>query len=223
MAPPLIRGVTRVRATVRPFFNLTNPGGGAISDVEIEHYFQAPLKLSLTLDPAAVAYAPPATGAIAHLRAGAAFATQFLEVGAGAGLRLQRNGPGGYSLAASLRLGSLDGLNLNLRYGYSIVRNYFTERRTLAFSNLMAAVQVPVTRSVSLFLDSGFSFDVWAYTLIGLRHRLTGDGGPGTWFIHGGFGLAWIVDRCQYVDPSPCENSAWVFGPTISIGAERRF
>jgi hypothetical protein len=54
---------------------------------------------------------------------------------------------------------------------------------------------VPVSRRLALQLDTGLSLDTWAFATLGLRHRLFGDGGPGTWFVSGAFGLAMVIDK----------------------------
>jgi hypothetical protein len=130
------------------------------------------------------------------------------------------------ALAPTLRLGALDGLNLSLEYVYAISRNAYSGRPTLGFSSVLGAVTVPVSPRVALMLDTGLSFDAWAFLTLGLRQRLTGDGGPGTWLVSGGFGLAWVLDRslCDYTATVPCAGAtAFSFGPTVSFGAERRF
>jgi hypothetical protein len=225
LAPPQRRGLTRVSLNVRPFFNLLGPGGGALGDLAVEHQFAAPWKLSLTLAPVALAVQPGAVGSINHLRVGAAYSGDFLELGASIGSRVQNFGQGGLSLAAHLRLGAQDGLHLALTYGYAVVRNYYTSRVNVGFSNIVAAAAIPLLPRLALTAEAGFSLDVWAYTTLGLRHRLVGDGGPGTWFLRGGFGVAWVLDRfrCDYRDPSPCQGAAWAMGPTIAVGVERRF
>jgi hypothetical protein len=95
----------------------------------------------------------------------------------------------------------------------------------VAFSSVVTTVEVPLRDGLALVADGGFSFDVWLYGTLGLRQRLAGRGGPGTWIASGGFGVAWVLDRfpCQYRDPQRCQGSAWGLGPTISFGLERRF
>lgn len=218
-------GLTRVRGTVRPFFNALGSGGGVIADVTVEHYFHAPFKLGLSLSPVALAAQSGGAGAVTHLRLEAAFATRYLEVGAAVGTRVENFGPAGASLAAKLRLGPLDGLNLALTYGYAGIRNRYTGRGRVAFSNLLAAVEVPLLPRLSVVIDAGFSMDAWLYGTAGLKHRLAGDGGPGTWIVLAAFGLAWVQNGfpCQYVDPERCQGTAWGIGPTIAVGVERRF
>ncbi|HSS40070.1 MAG TPA: hypothetical protein VLT58_14985, partial [Polyangia bacterium] len=76
-----------------------------------------------------------------------------------------------------------------------------------------------------LQLDAGLNLQAWAFTTFGLRDRVRGDGGPGTWFISAGLGAAWISDQgsCNYEAAIPCGPSAMSFGPTIDVGLERRF
>ena len=82
-----------------------------------------------------------------------------------------------------------------------------------------------LARRLALELDAGLNLKAWAFATIGLRHRLRGEGGPGTWFVTGAFGLAWVADRapCDYDADIPCGASARSFGPTIGLGLERRF
>jgi hypothetical protein len=225
LAPSRPHGLTRVYGTVRPFFNLMGQGGGAIGDLAIDHYFSFPLKLGLELSPTAVAFQPSTSGAVTHLRVEAAFASDYLEVGAAVGGRMENFGPGGISLAARVRLGALDGLNFKLTYGYAVIRNHYTGQTRVAFSNVLGTLEVPLTSRLALTLDGAFSFDVWLYGTVGLKHVLIGDGGPGSWIVRGGFGLAWVLDKfpCEYRDPGRCEGAAWGVGPTISFGLEHRF
>jgi len=225
LAPARPRGLTRLHGNVRPFFNVIGQGGGAIGDLTLDHYFTVPLKLGVELSPTAVAFQPGANGAVTHARVEAAFATDFLELGAVVGGRLENFKPGGLSLAGRLHLGALDGLNFRLTYGYAVIRNHYTARTRVAFSNVLGTLEVPLTRKLALTLDGAFSMDVWLYGTLGLKHVLIGDGGPDSWIIRGAFGVAWVLNQfpCQYRDPGKCEGAAWGMGPTLSFGVERRF
>jgi hypothetical protein len=226
MTPELPRGMTRVRGVTRPFFNVVGQGGGAITDFAVDHYFHDwPLRLSLEATPVALAVQSDGTGTIGHFRASAAYATDYLEVGAGVGSRVQHFGAGGISIAGSLRLGALDGLKLALTYGYALRRNQYTGRAALGMSNVLGTIDVPLTPRITLVFDGAFSFDRWMYAMLGLKHRLSGDGGAGTWIAYGAFGFAWVMDRpdCTYPDTVSCSGSAWGVGPTIGFGLERRF
>jgi hypothetical protein len=225
-APPRPRYLTRVEAVVRPFLGLVGNTMGAINDARLEHYFGRPFMVGVEMSPIAVAYDPHGTGVITHVRLHAAYVTNLLSVGFGVGERYRRFGTSGVSLAPTLRLGSLDGLNLSLEYVYNVARNQYSGKPTLGFSNVTGALAVPLSRRLAFTGGAGFSLDVWLFLTAGLRERLTGDGGPGTWLASAGFGFAWVSDRtvCNFRADSPCPSgSSLTYGPTVTFGLERRF
>lgn len=226
LAPALPRGTTRAHASVRPFLSVLGQGGGAVADFGLDHYFaHIPLRLSLELAPLALAIEADGPGSIGHLRAGAAFATDLVEIGASAGTRFQNYGGAGISIAGFLRLGALDGLRLTLSYGYVLKRNRYTGDVGIGLSNLLTSLQIPLGRRSALFGEAGVSADKWVFASLGLRHRLVGDGGAGSWFVTGSFGVAWVIDRpeCPYPETGWCAESAWAAGPTLGLGVEHRF
>lgn len=225
LLPPLQRSMTRIHGTVRPFFIVDGPGGGAISDLAIEHYWKQPWKLGVELSPLALVGEPEGLGAIAHARVRAAFATDYLEVGIGVGARMQHFGPSGWSVAPMVRLGALDGLNLRIELGYSLIRNYYTRRAQFAWADVIGELDVPVTRRLAVTVEGAYGFDLWVYATLGLKQRIYGNGGPGTTIVGTAFGAAWVVDRfpCQYGDVAPCRGAAQGVGPTVALSLERRF
>ena len=112
-----------------------------------------------------------------------------------------------------------------LTYTQTIARNKYTDKATVGFSNVLARIQVPVARRLALQLDTGLSLDTWGFVTLGARHRLFGDGGRGSWYLSGAFGVAMIVDKspCDYNATVPCGASATSYGPTVSFGLEYRF
>jgi len=224
---PRPRQLTRVEVFVRPFFGLTGNTWGGVADARVEHYFWHPFLLGVELAPLAVAHAADGTGAIAHLRLHAAWTTDYLAIGFGAGVRFRRYATDdGVTLAPTLRLGPLDGFNLRLVYDDSISRNHNTGKPTLGFSNVTGTLNVPLAPRAALVVDAGVSTEVWVYGAIGLRERFVGTGGPGTWYGTGAFGFAWVSDRtiCNFNAVVPCPGgTALSYGPTIAIGGERRF
>jgi hypothetical protein len=224
MTPPRPRDLTRVATTWRPFLGFSGNSWGTIGEARIEHHFARPFMLGVELSPVALASAGDGLGAATHVRVIGAFVTDHLSLGLGVGARLQRFGPAGLSIAPSLRLGSLDGLHLELTYAHTLAPNRFTNQMTTGFSNVLARVQVPVARRLALQLDTGLSLDTWGYVTLGMRHRLSGDGGRGTWFVTGAFGLAMVVDKsvCTYTVDN-CGTAATSYGPTVSFGLEYRF
>lgn len=225
MLPPLARGMTRVHGTVQPFVHLVGPGGGTFMLLAVDHYFKAPWMVGIEASPFALVAEPEGLGAIAHTRLRGAFAADYVEVGLGVGGRFQRYGPSGWSMAPALRLGAIDGLNLRMELGYSLIRNYYTSQAQLAWAHLLGGIDVPVARRLAIMLDGGYGVDLWFYGTVGLRQIVTGRGGPGTLAIGAAFGFVWVVDRfpCQYGDIEPCRGAAWGTGPTIAIRVDRRF
>jgi hypothetical protein len=210
---------------LQPFLGLTGNSWGSLGEARFEHDFRFPLTLGLELAPVAFAANGNGTGALAEARATAAFSTRYLAIGLGLGGQLQRFGRNGLSAAPTLRLGRRDGLNLSVEYAYSVAANQYTGQRTIGFSNIVGTLQIPLTERLALQIDGGLNLKAWAYTTIGLRERLTGDGGPGSWFVSGGLGAAWFSQQsgCNYDAVIPCGPSAMSFGPTVAFGFERRF
>jgi hypothetical protein len=225
LAPPRPRGITRVELVSRPFLGLVGNSWGQIGEARVEHHFVMPFVLGVELAPVALASSGDGAGAVTHARAVAGYVSDHLMIGFGVGSRLQRFGTSGLSLAPQLRLGSLDGLNLSLTYTHTIARNKYSGRPTVGFANIAGKLSIPVARPITLELSAGMSLDAWAYGTLGLRHRLTGDGGPGTWYVSGAFGVAMVVDRaqCNYDAVIPCTASATSYGPTLGVGVEHRF
>ena len=224
-APPSPRNMTRVSTTWRPFLGFVGNSWGAIGEARIEHYFKKPFMLGVEVSPVAFASNGDGVGGATHVRAVGAFVTRHLTLGLGVGAKVQRYGSSGLSVAPSVRLGSIDGLNLYLTYTHALAPNKYTNKLTTGFSNALARLQVPVARGLALELDAGVSLDTWAFATLGLRHRVIGNGGPGTLYISAGFGLAMIVDKspCEYNNAFPCGSSATSYGPTVSAGLEYRF
>jgi len=226
LAPPPPRDLTRLAFVVRPFLGLTGNSWGQLGEARIEHYFRLPFMLGVELAPAALVSGSEGLGAATHARLVGAYVGEYLAVGLGVGARLQRFGTRGLSIAPSLRLGSLDGLSFSFTYSQTVAPNMYTGKPTVGLSGALGTLYVPFARRVGLELAGGFSLANWAYATIGLRQRLTGDGGPGTWILSAGLGAAYIVDRppCDFTSDVVCGGaSATSFGPTISIGLDRRF
>ena len=132
----------------------------------------------------ALASSADGTGALAEARVTAAFSTRYLAVGLGVGGQLQRFGRNGLSHRADAAArAARDGLNLFVEYAYSVAPNQYTGQRTIGFSNIVGTLRIPLTERLALQIDGGLNLQAWAFTTVGLRHRLRGDGGPGTWFV----------------------------------------
>jgi hypothetical protein len=226
LAPPPPRGLTRVETTWRPFLGFVGNSWGAIGEARIEHYFKRPFMLGVELSPVAVASSGDGLGALTDARVLGAFVSRYLTLGVGVGGEMKKlGGYRGLSVAPHARIGSIDGLNLELTYSHSLKRNQYTDKPTLGFANALAKLQVPVAPAVALQLDLGLSLEPWAYATFGLRYRLWGNGGPNTFYLSGAVGIAAVGDRsaCNYDASVPCRPSALSYGPTTSVGIEYRF
>jgi hypothetical protein len=225
-APALPRGTTRLRATVRPFISVLDQGFGTIADLAVDHYFaRAPLRLSLEVAPLALAMQADGPGSIAHVRAGAAYASNYVEAGAAIGGRWQKYGESGLSVAGLVRLGALDGYKLTGSYAFVRIRDRYSGRSGIGVSNALTTFDVPIGRRFTLFSEGGFSSEWWLFATGGLRHRLTDASGRAGWIVSGAVGIAWVFDQpdCVYPDREACTESAWAAGPTLAFGLERRF
>jgi hypothetical protein len=222
---PASTELNRFELRVQPFLGLTSNSWGSLGEARFEHDFRFPLTLGIELTPVALVASGDGTGALAQARLTAALNLRYLAVGLGVGGQLQRFGRNGLSIAPTLRLGRRDGLSLSVEYAYSVAANQYTGQRTIGFSNIIGTLRIPLTERLSLQIDGGLNLQAWAFTTVGLRDRVRGDGGPGTWFVSAGLGAAWISDQggCNYDAVIPCGPSAMSFGPTIDFGLERRF
>jgi hypothetical protein len=222
---PASTELNRFELKVQPFLGLTGNSWGSLGEARFEHDFRFPLTLGIELSPVAVVASGEGPGALAEARLTAALNLRYLAVGLGVGGQLQHFGRNGLSIAPTLRLGRRDGLSLSVEYAYSVAPNQYTGQRTIGFSNIIGTLRIPLTDGLSLQVDGGLNLQAWAFTTVGLRQRLRGDGGPGSWFVSAGLGAAWITDHgsCNYDAVIPCGPSAMSFGPTIEFGLERRF
>ncbi|HVY39191.1 MAG TPA: hypothetical protein VHM31_14700 [Polyangia bacterium] len=214
----------RVELELRPVLGLTANSWGGLGELRYAHDFRAPLTVGVELAPFSVVSSGQGTGTEIQARLHAAYSITYLAVGLGVGGQLRRFGRNGVSLASTLRLGRLDGLSFTLEYAYAMAANKYTGRRTIGFSDVLGRLQVPLTDRLMLRVEGGLDLQSWIFTTIGLRHRVVGDGGAGSWFVSGGFGIAGIEDRGSCDNPAQiCGRSALSFGPTISFGLEHRF
>jgi hypothetical protein len=222
---PASTELNRFELRVQPFLGLTSNSWGSLGEARFEHDFRFPLTLGIELAPVALVQSGNGTGALAQARLTAALNLRYLAVGLGVGGQLQRFGRNGLSIAPTLRLGRRDGLNLSVEYAYSIAANQYTGQRTIGFSNIIGTLRIPLTDRLSLQFEGGLNLKAWAFTTVGLRQRVRGDGGAGSWFLSAGLGAAWLSDQgsCNYEAVIPCGPSAMSFGPTIDFGLERRF
>ncbi|CAM3716705.1 hypothetical protein G4177_33905 [Corallococcus sp. ZKHCc1 1396] len=156
-----------------------------------------------------------------------AYATDFLEVGIGAGALFGQKAcypaldpdtyqeiegknvcesNAGPSIQQVLRLGALDGFHL--AWSSSIL----SRDNQFRFGSGRGEVQVPLTPSLSLFGAGGGAASGWNFGELGVRSFLKGNGGAGTTVLSASLGIVSLSDGTG----NP------LTGPSVSIGIERR-
>ncbi|RKG57517.1 hypothetical protein D7X30_18580 [Corallococcus sp. AB011P] len=233
-------GVPRLRYGfhVRPFLALdarTREGrsaraGGLLLDAFIAwRPGDLPLVLSAQLDPVGFGLGTGLRHTPGSAYVAAAYSTDFLEVGIGAGAlfgqkecstqfdydpntyepinpRTVCDSNAGVSFQQVLRLGALDGFHLAWNSAILSRDNQFR------FGSGRGEVQVPLTPSLSLFGAGGGSASGWAFGELGVRSFLKGTGGSGTTVLSASLGIVSLSDG----------SGEALTGPSIAIGIERR-
>ncbi|NBC45275.1 hypothetical protein GTZ93_36295 [Corallococcus exiguus] len=233
-------GVPRLRYGfhARPFLALdakTREGksaraGGLLLDAFIAwRPGDLPLVLSAQLDPVGFGLGTGLRHSPGSAYVAAAYSTDFLEVGIGAGAlfgqkacitqfdydpntyepinpRTFCDSNAGVSFQQVLRLGALDGFHIAWNSAILSRDNQFR------FGSGRGEVQVPLTPSLSLFGAGGGSASGWNFGELGVRSFLKGTGGAGTTVLSASLGIVSLSDG----------TGEALTGPSIAIGIERR-
>lgn len=233
-------GVPRLRYGfhARPFLALdarTREGksaraGGLLLDAFIAwRPGDLPLVLSAQLDPVGFGLGTGLRHSPGSAYVAAAYSTDFLEVGIGAGAlfgqkecstlfdydpntyepinpRTVCDSNAGVSFQQVLRLGALDGFHLAWNSAILSRDNQFR------FGSGRGEVQVPLTPSLSLFGAGGGSASGWNFGELGVRSFIKGTGGAGTTVLSASLGVVSLSDG----------TGEALTGPSIAIGIERR-
>ncbi len=219
------RGMTRVRATLRPFLTVDNLGFGAIAELGVDYYLKAPVRVGVSMAPLGLLATREGAGIVGQLRGSAAYSTDFFEVGLALGGQVAHLGESSFLLGPSIRLGSLDGLHLVVQNDYVVNKNSTGDYK-FGFASLHGELTIPMTRKLTLSLTGGGAA-AWGYGLLGINSYLRGTGGPGTLIFHTAIGGAFIDDKGGTNCPNglpPC-TTAQVrgAGPTVAVGIDARF
>ncbi|AFE04816.1 hypothetical protein COCOR_02784 [Corallococcus coralloides DSM 2259] len=188
-----------------------------------------PLVLSAQLDPVGFGLGTGLRHTPGSAYVAAAYSTDFLEVGIGAGAlfgqkecstqfdydpntyeqinpRTVCDSNAGVSFQQVLRLGALDGFHLAWNSAILSRDNQFR------FGSGRGEVQVPLTPSLSLFGAGGGSASGWNFGELGVRSFIKGTGGSGTTVLSASLGIVSLSDG----------TGEALTGPSIAIGIERR-
>ncbi len=215
---------------LRPFLGLeagtaasgTRRSFGLLGDLEATWYADGfPLSVSASVSPVGFSIGAVEGHYPVTVTGGLAYATDWFEIGLGAGAMVGNQGPcfsgplgpescevnTGFTINQSLRLGALDGLNLSWR------SSIFSRPDRFVFGVGRGAINVPFTRQLGLFGAGGGGENGWAFGELGLRTYVNGIGARGTVILSASLGYAAIFD-------GPSREQ--VGGPSVAFGAEWR-
>ena len=149
---------------------------------------------------------------------GISLGARHVDLGLAVGSQLARDGSAGMSLAAQLRLGARDGVNVIARYGYLLPREGASGGRLLP----QGAISIPLGPRLALTGEGSLLGDGGALGTIRLSHQL--DVGGGSWFVSGGVGFTFRrADQDCGGGGQVGVNADWCAVPAAVFGIEGRF
>lgn len=205
---------------VRPFLGLEGQSKpvGLMLDAYVQWYLHPiPVVLSLSGAPLSVAFNSKEAHYPGVIAFTAAYATDFFEIGLGIGALYGNPGPcepflacevnTGFTINQVLRLGAIDGLNLEWH------SSIFSRPNQFVFGVGRGVIAVPLNSRLSLFGAGGGGENGWAMGEFGVRTAVGGAGGKGTVILSASLGVSGIFDG---------PSRELVLGPAVSFGAEWR-
>ena len=205
---------------IRPFLGLegTSKPVGLMLDAYLEWYLAPiPIVLAISGAPVSVAFGSSEAHYPGVIAFTAAYATDFFEIGLGVGALYGNPGPcepflacevnTGFTINQVLRLGSIDGLNLEWH------SSIFSRPNQFVFGVGRGVISVPLNSRLGLFGAGGAGENGWAMGEFGVRTALGGAGGRGTVILSASLGVSGIFDG---------PSREMVLGPAVSFGAEWR-
>ncbi|MDC0711580.1 hypothetical protein POL68_24130 [Stigmatella sp. ncwal1] len=185
-----------------------------------------PVVLSARLEPFGVGLGTGDRHTPGSAYAAATYATEYLEVGLGAGALFGQSecyselddqyqpipgreiceSPSGVTVQQLLRLGALDGFHL--AWSSSIL----SRDNQFVFGSGRGELQVPLTSRLALFGAGGGSASGWAFGELGVRSFLKGTGGAGSTVLSVSLGFVSLSDG----------RGDALAGPSVAFGLERR-
>lgn len=209
---------------LRPFLGLesgtasgTTRSFGMLTDLYASYYFESvPMAVNVSVAPVGFTIGAIEGHYPVTFAATATYATDWFEIGLGAGGLVGNPGPcvllrcevnTGFTVNQVLRLGALDGFNLTWR------SSIFSRPDRFVFGVGRGEIAVPFTSQLGLFGAGGGGENGWAFGELGLRTYVGGIGAKGTVIVSASLGYAAIFDGPSH------EN---VGGPSVAFGMEWR-
>lgn len=213
--PPRIPNIWRVGAGADLFIPIGTIGIGGLLDAFVTRHFEGPFMLRAQLSPLGFAFVNEGSGSAfgAHILFG--LDTQFLELALGVGGSSTDSTGTAISLLQSLRIGALDGLYLALQ------TNVYVLDKQFELGAVTGVIQIPV-KDGWWFIARGGGGPVGAYYGdVGVRYRVHGDGGAGSFFLQGVLGGVGIIGSSRICDYGYCYGNDSA-GPALGVGVEWR-
>jgi hypothetical protein len=228
-APPRVGGLWHAGFMLRPFIAFDDLGGGFVSDAAVGYRFESDVHVEACLSPLAFGTGDDKRSVwpLSAFVKGS-FDSDLFEVGLGFGYETVKSVPletqpgSGLLFVQQLRLGSLDGLNVDFQSHAVLFHSRFD------FSGLVGKGQIPVGRRFWLLFAGGGGWAGYAYGESGVRALLRGNGDRGSFFLTGTVGGVAVFENrevtCVEEDFTfPCPEETSYAGPTIGGGGEWRF
>jgi hypothetical protein len=219
-APPRVADVWEVGFLLRGFLVLDNLGLGTFLDARVGYRMRAPVHIEALLSPFAIASARNgATVPVAGILTGS-YDARFFEIGLGVGGQTVNSpefslNPGsGTTLALRVRLGARDGANVE---AFTYVVLFHSE---FSFSFVRVQAQIPLGNRAWLLAAGGGGSLGLGFGELGLRVLVSGNGGPGSFFLTTVIGGVNVFRGCEIVDNS-CSTLDYA-GPMLGMGGEWR-
>lgn len=214
MLPERASGIWRITTNLDLFLPIGSIGIGGLLDASVTRHFEGPFLLRAQIAPLGFAFVNSGGGSAfaTHLVFG--LDTQFLELALGAGSSTTDGFTSSFSLLQSLRIGALDGLHLAFQTNVVIVDDQFQ------LGAVNGDIQVPLLERWWLLMRGGGGPAGYVFGDVGVRYRVKGNGGAGSFFLSGMIGGVALVGATRCSEFS-CD-SASSGGPALGVGLEWR-
>jgi hypothetical protein len=228
-------------AAVRPFLALGTLGAGMVSDLSVGYRFTSPLHVAVYVEPLALGFAEGGNAVAVAANGFVGYDTRFFELGLGLGWSAINDTPSGLyssdetssggeatfervksglSIGQLVRLGARDGLSLEVRNGFLLVRDQFD------YGGTVGQIQVPLVERWWLLFRGGGGSAGYAYGELGLRILTHGNGERRSLFLTASVGGASVWGEkdtpCYSDSTQTCTESISYGGPMAGFGVEWR-